>query len=74
MSNLPLNDLTQAQNELYLWIKNYMKDFQHSPSIRQMMEAMSLEISCSNTKSFEASARKGIYIMARRESKNNANS
>ena len=43
MSNLPLNDLTQAQNELYLWIKNYMKDFQHSPSIRQMMEAMSLK-------------------------------
>ena len=43
MSNLPLNDLTQAQNELYLWIKNYIKDFQHSPSIRQMMEAMSLK-------------------------------
>ena len=43
MSNLPINDLTQAQNELYLWIKNYMKDFQHSPSIRQMMEAMSLK-------------------------------
>ena len=35
--------LTEAQNELYLWIKNYMKDFQHSPSIRQMMEAMSLK-------------------------------
>ena len=36
-------NLTEAQNELYLWIKNYMKDFQHSPSIRQMMEAMSLK-------------------------------
>ena len=36
-------DLTQAQNELYSWIKKYMKDFQHSPSIRQMMEAMGLK-------------------------------
>ena len=35
--------LTQAQNELYGWIKNYMKDFQHSPSIRQMMQAMGLK-------------------------------
>tara|TARA_Y100001978_G_C23681125_1_gene429090 strand:- start:181 stop:798 length:618 start_codon:yes stop_codon:yes gene_type:complete len=35
--------LTEAQNELYVWIKNYMKDFQHSPSIRQMMEAMGLK-------------------------------
>ncbi len=35
--------LTDAQNELYRWIKNYMKDFQHSPSIRQMMEAMGLK-------------------------------
>ena len=37
------DDLTQAQNELYAWIKNYMKDFQHSPSIRQMMQAMGLK-------------------------------
>ena len=36
-------DLTQAQTELYGWIKNYMKEFQHSPSIRQMMEAMGLK-------------------------------
>ena len=36
-------DLTQAQNELYGWIKNYMRDFQHSPSIRQMMQAMGLK-------------------------------
>ncbi len=36
-------DLTQAQNELYGWIKEYMKDFQHSPSIRQMMQAMGLK-------------------------------
>ena len=41
--NYPEENLTDAQNELYLWIKNYMKDFQHSPSIRQMMEAMSLK-------------------------------
>jgi len=37
------NDLTEAQNELYRWIKDYMKDFQHSPSIRQMMQAMGLK-------------------------------
>ena len=39
----PNLDLTQAQTELYGWIKNYMKEFQHSPSIRQMMEAMGLK-------------------------------
>ena len=37
------DDLTQAQNELYAWIKDYMKNFQHSPSIRQMMKAMGLK-------------------------------
>jgi len=37
------SSLTQAQNELYEWIKKYMKDFQHSPSIRQMMQAMGLK-------------------------------
>ena len=36
-------NLTEAQNELYEWIKNYMKDFKHSPSIRQMMQAMGLK-------------------------------
>tara|TARA_Y100000589_G_scaffold324602_1_gene361050 strand:+ start:253 stop:870 length:618 start_codon:yes stop_codon:yes gene_type:complete len=35
--------LTDAQNELYIWIKEYIKDFQHSPSIRQMMQAMNLK-------------------------------
>jgi len=25
--------LSEAQNELYEWIKDYMKNFQHSPSI-----------------------------------------
>ena len=37
------NNLTDAQSELYTWIKNYMRDFQHSPSIRQMMQAMGLK-------------------------------
>ena len=36
-------NLTDAQKELYEWIKNYMKNFQHSPSIRQMMQAMKLK-------------------------------
>ncbi len=35
--------LTQAQNDLYEWIKSYLKDYQHSPSIRQMMQAMGLK-------------------------------
>ncbi len=39
----PEDNLTQAQNELYQWIKNYLKEFQHSPSIRQMMQAMNLK-------------------------------
>ena len=43
MSNFSCENLTDAQNELYLWIKSYMKDFKHSPSIRQMMEAMGLK-------------------------------
>ena len=43
MKNSYDDNLTQAQNELYLWIKNYLKNFQHSPSIRQMMQAMGLK-------------------------------
>ena len=38
-----LEELTEAQNELYSWIRNYLNDFQHSPSIRQMMQAMGLK-------------------------------
>ena len=36
-------NLTDAQQELFGWIKEYMKNFNHSPSIRQMMEAMGLK-------------------------------
>ena len=36
-------NLSDAQNELFEWIKNYMKNFHHSPSIRQMMDAMGLK-------------------------------
>ena len=43
MKNPTNENLTQAQNELYGWIKDYMREFQHSPSIRQMMEAMGLK-------------------------------
>ena len=40
----PINErLTDAQNELFEWIKDYMKNFNHSPSIRQMMSAMGLK-------------------------------
>ncbi len=37
------NNLSDAQKELYDWIKSYMGDFHHSPSIRQMMQAMGLK-------------------------------
>ena len=43
MFNSQSENLTDAQNELYRWIKEYIKDFQHSPSIRQMMKAMGLK-------------------------------
>ena len=43
MFNYSEGNLTDAQNELYQWIKNYIKNFQHSPSIRQMMNAMGLK-------------------------------
>ena len=43
MSKTPDVILTEAQHQLYEWIKSYMKNFHHSPSIRQMMEAMHLK-------------------------------
>ena len=43
MLNSSSKNLSEAQNELYEWIKVYMRDFKHSPSIRQMMEAMGLK-------------------------------
>ena len=43
MINYSNENLTEAQNELYEWIKNYLREFQHSPSIRQMMAAMGLK-------------------------------
>ena len=43
MSNYSEESLTDAQYELYEWIRNYVKDYQHSPSIMQMMNAMGLK-------------------------------
>ena len=43
MTNFIEKDLTAPQFELYKWIKQYMREFRHSPSIRQMMEAMNLK-------------------------------
>jgi repressor LexA len=36
------DDLTPAQQELYDWLAGYIGRHRHSPSIRQMMEAMKL--------------------------------
>ena len=38
-----IEDLTEAQNELFIWLKDYIQKFKHSPSIRQMMKAMGLK-------------------------------
>ena len=38
-----IENLTNAQYELYQWIEEYISEFQHSPSIRQMMKAMGLK-------------------------------
>ena len=43
MFNSAEGDLTDAQSQLYKWIKKYLKEYQHSPSIRQMMQAMGLK-------------------------------
>jgi repressor LexA len=37
-----MESLTQAQQELYDWLVDYIRTSQHAPSIRQMMRAMNL--------------------------------
>ncbi len=59
-------NLTEAQNELYGWIKNYMKNFQHSPSIRQMMQAMGLKSPAPIQSRLKHLQEKRLYFMARR--------
>ena len=39
---MPGEALTTAQQELYDWLVNFIDDQHHSPSIRQMMQAMGL--------------------------------
>ena len=39
---MPDEDLTTAQQELYDWLVDFIGDHHHSPSIRQMMQAMGL--------------------------------
>jgi repressor LexA len=36
-------ELTKAQKELYDWLVDYVRENQHAPSIRQMMQAMDLK-------------------------------
>ncbi len=38
-----MESLTEAQRQLYEWLSQYIRQYQHSPSIRQMMQAMSLK-------------------------------
>ena len=38
-----MEPLTEAQQELYDWLIEYIQVHQHSPSIRQMMVAMKLK-------------------------------
>ncbi|HBE50174.1 MAG TPA: repressor LexA, partial [Cyanobacteria bacterium UBA11369] len=37
-----MEPLTEAQQELYDWLVEYIRQHQHAPSIRQMMRAMNL--------------------------------
>ena len=36
-------ELTKAQQQLYDWLVEYIREHQHAPSIRQMMQAMDLK-------------------------------
>jgi len=38
-----METLTEAQQQLYNWLVDYVRTYQHSPSIRQMMQAMQLK-------------------------------
>ena len=38
-----MEPLTEAQEQLYNWLAEYIRNYQHSPSIRQMMQAMKLK-------------------------------
>lgn len=40
---MEMEALTKAQQELYDWLVQYIRDEQHAPSIRQMMKAMGLK-------------------------------
>lgn len=42
-SALHLQPLTWVQQELYNWLVGYMRQHRHSPTLRQMMEAMGLQ-------------------------------
>ena len=43
MVEIPMEPLTDAQQQLYDWLVDYIRSNQHSPSIRQMMRAMKLK-------------------------------
>lgn len=38
-----MEPLTEVQQQLYSWLAEYIREHQHSPSIRQMMQAMKLK-------------------------------
>ena len=40
---MAMDTLTDPQQELYDWLVSYIREYQHSPSIRQMMKAMGLK-------------------------------
>ena len=42
VASATLEPLTSAQQELYNWLADYITTYRHSPSIRQMMQAMGL--------------------------------
>ena len=54
-------DLTDAQNELYSWIRDYMREFRHSPSIKANDASHGIKVTCSYSKSIKAFTRKGFH-------------
>jgi repressor LexA len=43
LKEIDMMELTKAQQELYDWLVEYIREHQHAPSIRQMMLAMDLK-------------------------------
>lgn len=69
---MPEETLTTAQQELYDWLVDFIGDHHHSPSIRQMMQAMGLRSPAPIQSRLRHLQQKRVDKMARRSGKNAA--